>query len=110
MACPDISMLRFSDQSKKAIERIKQIQGAANVLSSMLGGSVLLKIFAGHRIQLQGSAHNIVQKDWELWAQAMRAVPNMVSREINIIAQEQAMQSLAMDERNFWRAVADGCR
>ncbi len=110
MVCPDISMLRFSQAGEAAIEDIKRIQGSANALAGMLSSSVLLKIFTGHRIQLQGSAHNIVQKDWELWAQAMRAVPNMVSREINRIAQEQVMQPLAMDERSFWRAVADGCR
>ncbi|HEB92161.1 MAG TPA: hypothetical protein ENI94_01565 [Gammaproteobacteria bacterium] len=101
-------MLRFSEQSEKAIGRIKQIQGAANVLSGVLASSVLLEIFAGNRVL--GSANNIRKKDWEIWAKAMRAVPNVVSREINFIAQEQLMKPLAMDERNFWRAVADGCR
>ncbi|MCF6211893.1 MAG: hypothetical protein L3J88_10715 [Gammaproteobacteria bacterium] len=80
------------------------------MLARVLGSSALLKIFTGHRIQLQGSAHNIVQKDWELWAQAMRAVPKVVSKKINRVAQLQLLEPLAMDEREFWRAVADGCR
>ncbi len=107
MACPDISMLIFSHSGEAAIRRIKQIQGAANALSSVLGGSVLLDIFVGNRVL--GSANNIRKKDWEIWADAMRAVPSMVSREINIIAQEQLMHPLAMNEREFWEAVLDGC-
>ncbi len=108
MACPDISMLRFSHSGEAAIKRIKQIQGAANALSSVLTGSVLLEIFAGNRVL--GSANNIRKKDWETWAEAMRAVPNVVSRQINFIAQEQLMQPLATDEKEFWEAVLDGCR
>ncbi|MCF6363220.1 MAG: hypothetical protein L3J88_07720 [Gammaproteobacteria bacterium] len=85
------------------------MQKAGNMLARVLGSSVLLKIFTGHRIQLQGSAHNIVQKDWELWAQAMRATPNIVRRRIYLIAFKQSQKSIANDERQFWTAVMEGC-
>ena len=85
------------------------MQGAGNLLASVLAGSALLKIFAGHRVQVQGSAHNIIQKDWELWTRAMWSVPNIVNRRIRDIARIKADKIIANDEREFWRAVADGC-
>ncbi len=107
--CPDISMLRFSRSGEAAIEEIKQVQSAGNFLARVLTGSTLLKIFTGHRIQVQGSAHNIIQKDWALWAQAMRAVPLSINRRILNIANMQLLNPTATDERQFWEAVAYGC-
>ena len=109
MECPDISMLRFSRSSETAIEQIKQVQSAGNLLASALAGSALLKIFTGHRVQVQGSAHNIIQKDWDLWAQAMRAVPLSVNRRILNIASMQLLNPNPADERQFWEAVVYGC-
>ncbi len=79
------------------------------MLASVLGGSILLKIFTGHRIQLQGSAHNIIQKNWKLWAEAMQSIPSMIRNRIRYIAFQQSAKVMANDEREFWRAVADGC-
>ncbi|MCF6210563.1 MAG: hypothetical protein L3J88_03455 [Gammaproteobacteria bacterium] len=107
--CPDISMLRFSHSGQTAIEEINRVQKSGNMLTRVLGSSVLLKIFTGHRIQLQGSAHNIVQKDWELWAQALRAVPIFLNRRIRDVARKVLLKPLTTDEKQFWEAVADGC-
>jgi len=63
MKCPNISTVRFSGSSKAAIKQIKRIRGAANVLASVLAGSVLLEIFAGNGA-LNG-ANNSRKKDWE---------------------------------------------
>lgn len=109
MECPDISMLIFSHSSEAAIKEINRIQGLGNLLASVMAGSVLLEIFTGYHMQVQGTAHKIVQKDWKLWAQAMRAVPNIVSRRIYLIAFEQTQKSTATDERQFWTAVMEGC-
>lgn len=107
--CPDISMLRFSRSGETAIEEVKQVQSAGHFLAGVLTGSALLKIFTGHRIQVQGSAHNIIQKNWALWAQVMRAVPTFLNRRIRDIARKVLLKPLTTDERQFWEAIVDGC-
>jgi len=109
MKCPNIPTVRFSGSSKAAIKRIKRMRRVANVLASVLAGSVLLEIFTGNGAL--GSANNIKKKDWETWAKAMRAVPNMAKKSINDIVQLQLIEgSLTISERKFWEAVAYGCR
>jgi len=108
MKCPIIPIVRFSLSSKAAIKDIRRIREAANVLASALAGSVLLEIFAGNGAL--NSANKIRKKDWETWAEAMRAVPNMARKRIKFIAQEQLLQFPMKSERKFWEAIDHGCR
>ncbi|MCF6324899.1 MAG: hypothetical protein L3J89_11360 [Gammaproteobacteria bacterium] len=108
MKCPDITGLYFSLTGKKAIERIRQKQRLANVLSSVLAGSVLLEIFVGNG-EL-GGANNILKKDWDVWAKSMRSVPTILRRIIEDIAREQLLEPMPEKERKFWEAVAHGCK
>lgn len=108
MACPDILGLEFSGSGKEALKEIKRIQGVGNMLASVLGGSALLEIFAGNKIL--GSVHNISKKDWSIWAEAMRSVPNIVRKEIRLIAFDESQRASTIQEREFWRVVVDGCR
>jgi len=105
---PNISTMRFSASSRDAIKDIKRIQGAANLLATVLAGSVLFEIFIGNGAL--SSANNIREKDWETWAKAMRAVPNMVRASINRIAREQLLKFPGKSEREFWEAIEHGSR
>ncbi len=109
MTCPNITNLIFSPTGKRAINEIKRKQNLANVLASVLAGSVLLEIFVGNGAL--GSANNIKKKDWDVWAKAMRSVPIMLSKEINRISQFQLLDhTIDTKERQFWEGVVYGCK
>ncbi len=40
--------VKFSSESKRALEQIKELQGAANATSSIIGMSSIIDIFAGN--------------------------------------------------------------
>lgn len=111
MSCPEITGLTFSSSGVKAIEEIRRVQDLGKMLTVLMGGSVLISIFVG-RTGVEhplGSAWNISQTEWSTWSQAMVSVPAITRKRIRDIAAMESLRSLSGPEREFWKAVADGC-
>lgn len=112
MKSPAINGLIFDQASIRAIKDIKERQGRANVLATLLPGSVFFEIFGGrggvgHPLEY---AWNISQYDWITWSQAMAAIPAVLRGTIQRIASFEAEAHFrSRKEHDFWVAVAYAC-
>lgn len=107
--CPEIHHLRLNLASERAVEEIRRKIVAANLGASAMAGGVVLQIFA--RNGTLQSAYSISQTDWQLFSSAMFSWHWILRREIESIANLQELDH-ANDpaQRNFWRAVGNGCQ
>ncbi|MCF6364129.1 MAG: hypothetical protein L3J88_12475 [Gammaproteobacteria bacterium] len=110
--CPNIFGLRFGKPSKEAIEDIQRIRELGDLLTGVVAGSAVVKIFLGRGVRTLEAAYNISSYEWAAWAQAMGSIDRMTRRRIEFIAQAHIVDSptLAGEEKEFWEAVAYGCR
>lgn len=111
MSCPEIKGLTFSPSGLAAIEEIRRIQDLGKALAILMASGVLMNIFLGKE-GLEGpigSAWNISQNDWQTWSHATASIPVITRRRIRDIAGQAYFKSLSTEEREFWKAVADGC-
>ncbi len=107
MECPDIRGLEFSLESQRAINNIRWKLESAGKFSALLGVGTMATIFLGNKTLT--SAYFINSTDWELMAEAMRSVPDTVKNRVKLDANLQELRTTNLDERKFWRAVANGC-
>lgn len=114
MKCPEIFGLHFSPEGKKAINRIAEIQELGDLLATVLGGSVVLSLFVNRgtgnkRVDTGVTTHTIIAYDWNVWAQAMASVGHIKRELIKKTAEEMFLAKISPKEKEFWRAVHDGC-
>ncbi|WP_099607693.1 hypothetical protein [Vibrio coralliilyticus] len=96
--------VKFGSDSKKAIREIQDKQDMANVLSGLLGMSVMLDIFA--RNGVIGSSYKVVTTDFELLGKSMHSSNPILVRQVENIAYRMATHSsITNQERMFWRCL-----
>ncbi len=101
--------VKFSSESKKALNKIRELQGMANALSVFIGMSVMLDIFGGNGVKV--SSYKIYTTDFELLANSMRASnPILVHRVRTISGLMYMKQSISHNERAFWRCLYNEVR
>ncbi len=112
MTCPAISNIRFSKSSKEAIEDIQRIQELGDLLTSVVAGSTVVKIFLGRSVGALEVAYNISSYEWSAWAQAMGAISKIKKGRVQRIAYTHLLDNqttLTVEEVKFWEAVVYGC-
>ena len=109
MECPTIEGLGFDARSREGLTKIRKIRELSQVLATSISLGVFLNIFAGSNTA--ESAYNIYSTDWQLFAQAMIAVPAIQRRAIYNEAAMQAFDHMNQRRQHlFWKAVANGCQ
>ena len=111
MECPDIENLEFDEESRQAINRIRGMERVADSLAVALTAGQLATIF-NSRNSLKIS-RNISSSDWELYAEAMRSVPDIAQAQIEKVAVDQQLRSADEEkwrQRDFWAAIYQGCQ
>ncbi|MCH8506591.1 MAG: hypothetical protein LAT50_20075 [Ectothiorhodospiraceae bacterium] len=109
MDCPTIDGLEFSERSRKAIARIRKIEHLSNALAGAMAGGVIVTIFAGNNALV--TSYNVATQDWTTFAEAMHAIPDVQRNRIELVAaQEVFAHASDPKQRQFWRAVHNGCR
>ncbi|HEB92559.1 MAG TPA: hypothetical protein ENI94_03650 [Gammaproteobacteria bacterium] len=110
--CPDISGLQFSKPSKEAIEDIQRIRELGNLLTSVVAGSTVVKIFSSYGVRTLEVAYNISSYEWAAWAQAMGSIDYLEKARVQRIAYLHLLDNkttLTTEEVKFWEAVVHGC-
>lgn len=111
--CSQILGLNLDKESLEAIERIKRHTNVANALGVALSAGVFNAIFTKSKPPLVG--YNIVQTDWDLYAQALSALPviakNRIRQEINLMLVHYQMPG-NYDHKHvqFWKGMKNGCQ
>ena len=111
--CPNISGLAFNKPSKEAIEHIQRIHELGDLLTSVMAGSAVVKIFLSRSVRTLEVAYNISSYEWAAWAQAMNTISSFKRARIQQIASMHLIDNqtiLTTEEVEFWEAVAYGCR
>jgi len=105
--CPKIKNIKFGSKSQSAIKEIRRVKKMSKALLKAMSGGVFVNIFVGNGAMK--SSYNIQANDWKTWSQAMNAVPSIYHKRIYNIAALQMLDHSFGQEKQFWRAVADGC-
>lgn len=108
MDCPTISGLKLDSEDREALDAIRKAQRNGNMLEILLPAGVLTTIFLGNNsAQVTFNVHST---DWVLFAQSMSKVQPIVRKTISKIAQMQRLRTgLSYEQRQFWKAVDNGC-
>ena len=108
MDCPVASSITFSPRSNQAIEEIRRIRQSVNALSVALSAGVLGNIFLGN--SALDATYAIQGADFKKLSQAMSGMPILLRRRIMDEADRAALDVTNYHERQFWQAVAAGCK
>lgn len=110
MDCPDIQGLRFDQKSIQAIDTIKRKYDLVKYGAIAIGVGGLIDIFFKNG-PVVATDKVVRQFEWELFAHAMRGVPQVTKDAIVKDAQLQMLEHLNdYKQKIFWEAVANGCR
>ena len=107
MNCPNIGEIKFSTRSLDAIEEIKRIKQFSNMLASAMSGGVVVNIFLGN--DLTKASYSLYSTDFEVFSQAMMAVPKVTRKLIENAADRAWLDTSNHKEQQFWRAISNGC-
>jgi hypothetical protein len=108
MECPDITNLKLEREDHEALEEIRRVQRAGNLLEVVMPAGVLTVIFLGSNSAQ--ATYNIHSTDWVEFAKAMNSLPKIIRGRISQIAQIRIVTgALNNEQRQFWDAVDDGC-
>lgn len=108
MECPTVDRITFSKRSTQAIEEIRRVKKSANVLSIVFSAGVLGNIFLGNSA-LEVS-YAVQGTDFKKFSKAMAEIPVLTRRRIMDEADRAAIDVTNYGERQFWQAVAAGCK
>jgi hypothetical protein len=107
VSCPSIEGLVLDAQSLRAIEQIRSKGELAQFIGGTASFGVLVNIFSTRQPAI--TSYNIYQTDFQLFAKAMSGIPDMYRRSVMQVAGQQELRSLDYKQRNFWKAVRQGC-
>lgn len=109
MECPDITNLKLDRRDQEALEEIRRVQRAGNLLEIIMPAGVMAAIFLGNKAGQ--AAYNIHSTDWLLFTKAMSSVPSTMRARISQIAQFRIIDGgMSSEQRQFWDAVDKGCK
>ncbi len=110
MTCP-IEGVRFGSESKAAIKEMRDLTKSVNLISVVLGVSILNDIFTKNGPV--SAIYKIQTTDFELLGKAMASSTPILRRQISNIAGKMAalnQLNLTYVEREFWRCVYNETR
>ncbi len=111
--CVPIFGLVLDKESKEAIKRIRNIPLLGNMLAGSISSGVFANIFVNNNPPV--ASYNIIQADWNLYSEAMQAIPlitrRLVEREIDTMYWHYQMPG-KYDHKHvkFWRGLRNGCK
>ncbi len=109
MHCPPIHGLAFDKSDLAALQRLREMPRNRKMLEAALPAGVMAKIFLGNN--LSQASLNILTADWAELAQAMASASAI---ERSSFIQTARLQQLRIGsthaQRQFWKAVEDGCK
>ena len=85
MECPEITNLKLDQDDQKALEEIRRVERAGNMLQVVMPAGVLAEIFLGNNAAQ--AAYNIHSTEWGQFARAMKTLPRLIRARIEQIAQ-----------------------
>lgn len=112
LACKPIVGLELDSRSLAAIDRISQKAKLGKLLGVAVNAGVFNSIFTKSKAPVVG--YNITQTDWQLYAEAMKAIPIVtkasINREIDMMILHYQMPG-HFDQKHleFWRGMKNGC-
>ena len=108
MECPDIRNLKLDRADEEALEEIRKVQRAGNLLQVVMPAGVMATIFLGNNAAQ--TLYNIHSTDWVLFVRAMSTPPGMIRARVRQVAKLRILTgSLSYEQRQFWDAVDKGC-
>ncbi len=111
--CPPIIGLELDEESQAAIDRIREKTRLGQLLGAAIAAGAFNSIFTKSRTPVTG--YNITQTDWDLYAEAINAIPTITKRalkhEIELMLLHYQMPG-NYDHKHveFWRGLNNGCR
>lgn len=112
MKCVPITGLKLDNESKAALKRIKDKRNLANALSAVLTVGVFNSIFT--KSSAPQAAYNITQTDWNLYSEAMAALPKIqkgiIEKEIDMMIIHYQLGEYNHKLTQFWKGMKEGCR
>lgn len=109
MECPDITNLKLDHKDQDALEEIRRVQRAGNLLEIIMPAGVFATIFLGNNSAQ--ATYNIHSTDWVAFTKAMSTVPDTMQYRIEQIAKFRILDGgMGNEQRQFWDAVKSGCR
>ena len=108
MSCPSIEGLVLDEESKRAIDEIRQKGRLAEYIGVMSAAGVVANILNSRQPSMV--SYNIYQTDYQSFAKAMASVPTLYKRVVENIASLQELRSHNnYKQMVFWKAVREGC-
>ncbi|MBX2807895.1 MAG: hypothetical protein KTR20_04615 [Cellvibrionaceae bacterium] len=112
MACTPIQHLTLDEESKAALERIRQSKKFAKIIGVTASIGVLNSIFTKSKLPV--SAFNITQTDWDLYAQTMESLPRtqkaLILKEVKYMIAHYQLNGYDRKHILFWKGIRDGCK
>lgn len=111
--CEPIIGLKLDAKSIEALERIKEKNRLGQILATTVTAGVFNSIFTKNKAPVVG--YNITQTDWELYAEAMKAIPiitkSSIQKEIDLMLLHYYMPG-KYDHKHvqFWKGMKNGCQ
>ena len=109
MHCPPIHGLEFDKSDIAALQRLREMPRNRKLLEVALPAGVMATIFLGN--SSSQVTYNIRNTDWTALAHAMASASAI---ERNAFIQTARLQQLRIgsthSQRQFWKAVEDGCK
>ncbi|PAY00904.1 hypothetical protein CKO50_13045 [Pseudoalteromonas sp. HM-SA03] len=106
--CPEIKGLEFSERSKKAILKIKEIKEVGELLAYSVAAGQVATIFVGNNAAV--SSINVASTDFIQFSSAMNGVSLIVREKIHTRAVLTWSKVSDSKEKQFWKAIAKGCK
>jgi hypothetical protein len=104
--------LVLDDESKAALERIRQKKKFAKILTVMTSVGVLNSLFTKNKLPV--TAFNISQNYWDLYAQSMTSLPRvqkkLTQKEVDMMITHYQMNGYDHKHVQFWNGIKSGCK
>lgn len=107
----DISNLKLSVKSKRAVSDIKSVMESGNLLNGVLAGTPFYSIFGTPGVTKSAfeTFASIREHDWETFGKAMSGASRYTRSHIFKIAYEQEIYTYG-EERKFWNCVSEASK
>lgn len=112
MPCSPIVGLKLDNESKAALKRIQDNQHLAKLIGAATTVGVFNSIFTKNKAPVV--ALNITQTDWNLYSEAMSALPiiqkGVIQKEIDLMIIHYQIGKYDHKHVQFWKGMKHGCK
>ncbi|MCX2765375.1 MULTISPECIES: hypothetical protein [unclassified Pseudoalteromonas] len=108
MRCPNITGLEFSKENLESLEQVRELTKKTDLLTVAFSFGTLAAIFVGNGSLV--AQFNIANTDFAQMAESLKTVPKMKRHSISIIAYRAFQNATSHKEREFWKALVNGCK